>query len=127
MTPEQIVIDFCAAWDRLDWPAIHAHLSDDIHYHNIPMEPISGLAGFKAFFAAMPPSATRFEIHHIAAAGNVVLTERTDMLRFGGQDVSIRVMGAFEIRGGKIAVWRDYFDLGQFMAQMPAQDAPPKP
>jgi hypothetical protein len=27
--------------------------------------------------------------------------------------VEIPVMGTFEIRDGKIAVWRDYFDLNQ--------------
>jgi limonene-1,2-epoxide hydrolase len=29
-------------------------------------------------------------------------------------------MGAFEVREGKIAAWRDYFDMKQFMDQMAA-------
>jgi len=28
-------------------------------------------------------------------------------------------MGTFEVKGDKIAAWRDYFDLNQFMSQMP--------
>jgi limonene-1,2-epoxide hydrolase len=28
------------------------------------------------------------------------------------------VMGTFEVRDGKIAAWRDYFDMNQFMDQM---------
>jgi limonene-1,2-epoxide hydrolase len=28
-------------------------------------------------------------------------------------------MGTFEVRGGKIAAWRDYFDLNQYMSQLP--------
>jgi limonene-1,2-epoxide hydrolase len=29
-------------------------------------------------------------------------------------------MGTFEVRDGKIAAWRDYFDMKQFMDQMTA-------
>ena len=123
MTPLEIVRDFCAAWDRLDWQAIYAHLADDILYHNIPMEPVHGLAAFKAAFAAFPVSEAAFDIHHIAATGTVVLTERTDRFVLAGQPIVIRVMGAFEISDGKIAVWRDYFDLAQFTGQMPAPAA----
>lgn len=119
MTPTQIVTNFCAAWDRLDWDAIHGALTDDILYHNIPTEPTHGLAAFKAVFAAFPVSKAEFEIHHIAATGNIVLTERTDRFLLGDTQIAIRVMGTFEIRGGKIAVWRDYFDMAQFAAQLP--------
>ncbi len=119
MTPIQIVTDFCAAWDRLDWPAIYAHLADDILYHNIPTDPTHGIDAFKAVFAAFPVSAARFEIHHIAAAGAIVMTERTDHFLLAGKPIVIRVMGIFEIRDGKIAVWRDYFDMAQFVSQMP--------
>jgi limonene-1,2-epoxide hydrolase len=121
MSPVEIVTAFCAAWDRLDWDAIHAHLSDDIFYHNIPMEPTQGIDAFKAAFAAFPVSEAAFEIHHIAASGNVVLTERTDRFLLAGKPIVIRVMGVFEIQDGKIAVWRDYFDLAQFAGQMPSQ------
>jgi limonene-1,2-epoxide hydrolase len=29
-------------------------------------------------------------------------------------------MGTFELRDGKIAAWRDYFDLNQYMSQLQA-------
>ena len=123
MTPIAIVTDFCAAFDRLDWDGIYAHLADDIVYHNIPMEPVHGLDAFKAVYAAFPVSEARFEINNIAANGNIVLTERTDRFVLAGQPIVIRVMGVFEIRDGKIAVWRDYFDLAQFTGQMPTAPA----
>jgi limonene-1,2-epoxide hydrolase len=123
MTPIEIVTDFCAAFDRLDWNRIHALLADDIVYHNIPMEPVHGLEAFKAAYAAFPVSEARFEIHHIAASADVVLTERTDRFLLAGKPIVIRVMGVFEIRDDKIAVWRDYFDLAQFAGQMPAPAA----
>ena len=34
--------------------------------------------------------------------------------------IELPVMGTFEIVDGKIAAWRDYFDLNQFMSQLPA-------
>ena len=30
-------------------------------------------------------------------------------------------MGTFELVDGKIAAWRDYFDLNQYMQQLPQQ------
>lgn len=123
MTPIEIVTDFCAAFDRLDWDAIHAHLADDVIYHNMPMEPTNGLAAFKAVYAAFPVSEASFEIHHIAANGYVVMTERTDRFVLAGQPIIIRVMGIFEISHGKIAVWRDYFDMAEFARQMPTPPA----
>jgi limonene-1,2-epoxide hydrolase len=34
--------------------------------------------------------------------------------------VELPVMGTFEVKDGKIAAWRDYFDMKQFMDQMAA-------
>ena len=114
-----IVRDFCAAWDRMDWDAVLGALSDDIFYHNIPMAPVEGIAAFKGFLAGFPVSAAEFEIHHIAGAGNIVMTERTDRFVIAGKRVVIRVMGVFVIRAGRISEWRDYFDLAEFTSQMP--------
>ena len=120
MTPLSTVEAFCAAWDRLDWETIDGLLTDDIFYHNIPMAPSNGRAEFKAVFAAFPISEAAFEIHHIAANGNIVMTERTDRFLLAGKPIVIRVMGVFEIRDEKIAVWRDYFDMAEFASQMPS-------
>ena len=58
-----------------------------------------------------------WEIKRIAANGDTVLTERIDRF-LGAKTVELPVMGAFEIRDGKIAAWRDYFDLGAWTKQM---------
>jgi limonene-1,2-epoxide hydrolase len=60
-----------------------------------------------------------FRVLHLAAAGDVVLTERVDVFRMPSTTIELPVMGTFEVRDGKIAAWRDYFDLNQFMSQMP--------
>ena len=54
---------------------------------------------------------------HSAANGDVVLNERVDRFDMGGTEVSVQVMGVFEIRDGKIARWRDYFDMASFQKQ----------
>ena len=41
-----------------------------------------------------------------------------DVFRMPGTTIELPVMGTFEVRDGKIAAWRDYFDLNQFMSQM---------
>ncbi len=56
----------------------------------------------------------------IAAEGGTVLNERVDVFRLPGQEISLPVMGAFEVVDGKIAAWRDYFDMNQFMSQLSA-------
>ena len=59
-----------------------------------------------------------FRVHHIVAEGNVVLTERTDVFVTADKQIELPVMGTFEVSGGKIAAWRDYFDMNQFMSQL---------
>ena len=34
-----------------------------------------------------------------------------------GKTIALPVAGVFELRDGKIAAWRDYFDLQTFMTQ----------
>ena len=61
-----------------------------------------------------------FRVLNISAAGNVVLTERVDVFVLPTTSrSSCPVMGTFEVRDGKIAAWRDYFDLNQYMQQLP--------
>lgn len=40
---EQVVRDFCAAVRDRDPDAIRAFFSDDVVYHNIPLEPAEGI------------------------------------------------------------------------------------
>jgi limonene-1,2-epoxide hydrolase len=52
-----------------------------------------------------------FEVqwHHVAATGDVVLTDRTDVLSYGRWRSEFWVRGTFEVRDGKVAVWDDAF------------------
>ncbi len=117
MSPQETVEAFIAAWNRMDMTAAFAMMADDIVWHNVPMEPAKGLAAVQAMMANFPPvEGCNWETHSIAANGNTVLTERTDNFTLvGGKVASLPVMGTFEVNSdGKIAQWRDYFDMGQF-------------
>ena len=48
----------------------------------------------------------------------MVMNERTDRFLINDDWVEIQVMGIFEVVDGKIAHWRDYFDMAKFSAQM---------
>jgi limonene-1,2-epoxide hydrolase len=54
------------------------------------------------------------KIHRIAADGNSVLTERTDVLVLGPLRLQFWVCGIFEVHAGRITLWRDYFDMFDF-------------
>lgn len=120
MTATETVQAFIAGFNRMDLDASFTLLADTVVYHNIPMQPLRGRDAARAFLGQLPFDAAEWITHAIAANGNTVLTERTDRFRVNGRWVEIRVMGAFEVTDGRITAWRDYFDMAQFMAQMPA-------
>jgi limonene-1,2-epoxide hydrolase len=112
---ERVVRDFCATFEKHDAEALRPFFTDDVVYHNIPMDPAVGADAAVAFIAgffAMCESMV-IETLHLAVRGNVVLTERVDTFTVGQIVAPLPVMGTFEIRDGKISAWRDYFDLTQ--------------
>jgi limonene-1,2-epoxide hydrolase len=53
-------------------------------------------------------------IHAISATGSSVLTERTDVLKFGRFRMQLWVCGRFDVHDREIVLWRDYFDWLNF-------------
>ncbi len=112
---EQVVRDLCDGVGKHDAEALRQFFTDDVVYHNIPMDPAIGIDAAIAVidgFFAMSESLT-IETLHLAVRDNVVLTERIDTFTIGDKVAPLPVMGTFEIRDGKISAWRDYFDMGQ--------------
>jgi limonene-1,2-epoxide hydrolase len=115
---ERVVRTFCDAFDGRNAEALRPYFTDDVVYHNIPVDPAVGIDATIAFiesFFGMCESMT-IETVHLAVRGNVVLTERIDTFTVGGVVAPLPVMGTFEVRDGRISAWRDYFDMGQVMA-----------
>jgi limonene-1,2-epoxide hydrolase len=117
---ERIVRHFCDAFGKHDAEALRPFFTDDVVYHNIPMDPAVGIdaaiAFIEGFFGMC--EALVIETTHLAVRDNVVLTERIDTFTMGQITAPLPVMGTFELRGDKICAWRDYFDMGQITAML---------
>ena len=112
---ETVVREFCAAFAAHDAEVLRPYFTDDVVYHNIPMDPAVGAdaaVGFLAGFLTMCDK-MEIEITNLAVDGDVVLTERVDTFTVGQVVAPLPVMGTFELRGGRISAWRDYFDMAQ--------------
>ena len=121
---ERVVRELAAAFEKHDAESLRPFFTDDVVYHNIPMDPAVGIDAtidFISGFFGMFESVT-FDTLHLAVRDDVVLTERVDTLRLGSKTASLPVMGIFEIRDGKISAWRDYFDMAQITNMLSGDD-----
>lgn len=126
MSNTATVREFIAKWEAMDVEGILEMFSDDPFYHNIPMEPLTSKDAIRGFIEPFLTPVTKVEwsVYFIAEDANgVVMTERTDAFEFGDKRIALPVMGTFELVDGKIAKWRDYFDLREFENQMAALQA----
>jgi limonene-1,2-epoxide hydrolase len=95
-------------------------IADNIEWQNVGFPTIRGRRRvMKIFRSGQGRMAFEVKIHRIAADGNAVLTERTDALVFGPLRLQFWVCGVFEVPGGKITLWRDYFDLFDVCVKAP--------
>jgi limonene-1,2-epoxide hydrolase len=120
-TPTEIVNAFLEAMARKDYDAGLVYVADDCEYENLPMGRVVGPAGVRGvlepFFA--PLVENDLQVLRQATQGNIVFTERLDRHRLPDRWVELPVTGVFEVRDGKIAVWREYFDLATLMTAWP--------
>lgn len=123
MEPKAVVDAFLEAFEKLDYDAACALISEDCQYTNMPagMGTVTGPAGVRAvlepFFA--PTLENEFRILRTVCDGNTVINERLDRHRLPDKWVELPVVGVFEVADGKITLWRDYFDLPTIMSEWP--------
>jgi len=129
-TPAQIVLDFGRAWESRDPDLIIAALTEDAVYQNVPLPAMNGHDEVRRFITPnlRASTAVKWDFLCVALAPDgAVLTERVDTFFFGSKAVPIPVMGIFELRGDRIARWRDYADIGSFVRSMQAIGQRPGP
>lgn len=119
-SPASVVKAFMDAMERLDFDAALMNVADDLEYVNGPNAPVRGPAGVRAELgpAFAPVLENRFIIGRQAIAGNTVFLERLDRHRIAEGWFELPVTGVFEVHGGKITYWRDYFNLATFVDGM---------
>lgn len=108
----RVVETFLYALQDQDFDTADASLADNIVWENVGYPTMRGRKRIIGIFRR-GQGRVGFEVkfHRIAAEGNAVLTERTDALIFGPVRMQFWVCGVFEVHGGRITLWRDYFDL----------------
>ena len=113
-----VVSNFLKAWEPQNGykAAINEYFTPDCVYENVGLSLTTGPAeaiGFlDAFAQQLGFASLTVQMRCIVANADLVLTERVDDLYDGSgrRIASLRVMGTFEIKGGRISAWRDYFD-----------------
>jgi limonene-1,2-epoxide hydrolase len=117
----KVVRAFVDSWFKGDLDHTMSYLAEDVRWWNVPMEPIKGQAKSREFLAPfvqkdplVVPFSFRTEVKQTLADGPNVVIERVDHFDINGKKWEIPVVGVFEVRNEKIAVWKDYFDMGQF-------------
>ena len=115
-----LIEDFCKAWSRLDPSELASYFTEDGIYHNMPAGPVRGRNEIEKFIRGFAGSWTKteWEILNLAETGDVVFAERLDRTQAGEKSVDLPCTGVFTIRDGKIACWRDYFDIGAYSRAM---------
>jgi limonene-1,2-epoxide hydrolase len=117
---DELVTEFCEKWSAPDPEELAAFFTENGVYHNIPMDPVQGREGIKAFIAGFLAGfdGIDFQVHRQVSAGDLVMNERTDVMRRkDGEPIRLPVTGVFEIENGQIKAWRDYFDMATITSQ----------
>ena len=115
-TPEELVNEFIAKLVVRDLEGAAAMVTEDFEYDNVPMGKAFGpqaltdtLNGFFGMCTGID-----WQILRQTSSGDLthgtVLNERDDRVEIHGRWTTLPVAGVFEIKNGKLTLWRDYFD-----------------
>jgi len=117
MDPEAVVRRFFDLLNQKDAAAAADLLDDDVKWRNTGMPTVRGARRVGGLLRSMEPRRVSFsaELHHVAATGPVVLTERTDFLGRGRFVSDFWVCGTFRVEDGRIVLWDDHFSWGNVL------------
>jgi limonene-1,2-epoxide hydrolase len=112
LSPEAIVTRFLQALEAKDFATVGELLAPNLRYTNVSLPTIKGGQRVARLLERALRRGTGFavQIHRIAAKDDIVMTERTDVIKAGPLHVGFWVCGTFRVEEGKIVLWRDYFD-----------------
>lgn len=107
----RVVEGFLNALQDQDFDTVEESFADDLVYENVGYSRIKGGRRTAALLRRMEGRiGFEVKIHRVAVDGSAVLTERADALIFGPLRMQFWVCGIFEVRDGRITLWRDYVD-----------------
>ena len=114
----ELIYEFCAAWSDMDLDGLMDFFAEDALYVNAPLKPIHrGKAEIREVIGEFLDMMDKVEVsvlRQIDDGRGLVMNERVDRFQCGGRVAEAPCVGVYEIRDGKIAAWREYFDLETF-------------
>lgn len=112
--PVDVVVRFLHALAASDVDTALDLVAEDLVYSNVSLPTLYGRDRLeRAFRPWLRPGRMGFDvhIHHVAAEGDVVLTDRVDEINWGRFAARFWVYGRFVVGPeGTITLWRDSFD-----------------
>jgi len=116
-----------AMWDRLyqkDFEGVASYIAEDGFYEDVPA-PDKGAVGpanvVKRLRMGLEP-VVRFEheVHRVVAENESVVVEHTETWHFEtGEVLKNQFVTVHVVKEGKIALWRDYWDMNTMLSQAP--------
>jgi limonene-1,2-epoxide hydrolase len=113
------------ALSRRSWDEVATFLSDDCVYVDMPVGPTLAARGpgdiVKRLKVGLEPLAG-YENHDglLLSGGADVMYEHSETWRWvGGETALLRFVSVHRVEHGKVALWKDYWDMGSMTAQAP--------
>lgn len=115
-----VVMDMIEAWNARDADRIADLFTEDGVLHSMMIDPIKGRETIRPRIKFLVDNASymKIEPRNIATVGNTVFLERTDSFTFKGHSGSVPVVGVLDIKDGKVAEWREYYDRAELLEAM---------
>lgn len=113
---KEIIRRFIEDWSHASPAELAAYFTDDGVYHNMPMQPVAGRESIEVMIRGFTADwkEVSWEILTLVEQGDCVIAERVDRAVVAGKSMELPCVGVFELKDGKIRIWRDYFDLGTY-------------
>jgi limonene-1,2-epoxide hydrolase len=110
---EGIVTALLEAWSRLDFDAAAKLITDSFVYQPDPSAKLvrgkdAVLALWRSYLKFM--KSYEFKTLHMISSNGIVMMERTEWIGTKRGKTELPIMGVFELTGGKLSAWRDYWD-----------------
>lgn len=126
ITAENVVTGMWQALSRRDWDAVKAFLSDDCLYVDMPVPAVSarGPENIVTRLKIGLEQLAGYENHDgvLVSSGSDVMYEHSETWTFQtGEQGVLRFVTVHKVVDGKIAVWKDYWDMNSLVAFAPPQ------
>ena len=115
------VTRFLTAALNQDWDTALPLLTDDCEYTHVPVGTVHGPQAARATLDQFlkPTLENTFVVKNHALTGDLLFLERVDRHRVQTGWVELPINSVFRVKGGKVALIREYFDVMTIAKQWP--------